>query len=298
MNGRRLAAALAALALSVSAAPSPGAEKTVTVGGKNFTEQYLLSNMAKLLLEHAGFQVEDRWGVGSTVARRSLEAGQTDLYYEYTGTAYTVYHKQSDPEVMNDPKRVYEWVKRADAEQGLVWLPPLPFNNTYTIMMRREEARKRGVESLSDLRKVVPGDFVIGVGAEFYERPDGLKKMAQVYGLDLGQDNVRKMDLGITYRALREGQVDAAMGFATDGRIAAFGFVTLRDDKDFFPVYNPAPVVRKPVLEAHPEIADVLAPLTGRLDTDTMRALNARVDLEHRQAEKVAEQWLKEQGLL
>lgn len=289
-----LIAVIMALATSTWAA-----DKKVVVGGKNFTEQYLLSNMAKLLLENAGFEVEDRMGVGSAVARQSLESGQTDLYYEYTGTAYTVYYKGKDPGIMNDPDKVYEWVKKHDAEKGLVWLKPLPFNNTYTIMMQKKEADKLGVHSLSDLKKVIPGDFVIGVGAEFYERPDGIKKMAQVYDLDLDRkENVRKMDDGITYKALKEGQVDAAMGFATDGRISAFGFTTLEDGKHFFPVYNPAPVVRAETLEEYPEIRDILEPLTTRLDTATMQALNAEVDIEHQQAEKVARKWLEKEGLL
>ena len=131
------------------------AGKKITIGGKNFTEQYILSEMAKILLEKNGFDVEMRTGVGSVVCRQSLENGQMDFYYEYTGTAYTVYHKQSDSKVMTSQVKCYEWVKKADAQKGLVWLDPVEFNNTYTLMMREKAAVKLKIVSISDLSRYV-----------------------------------------------------------------------------------------------------------------------------------------------
>ena len=123
----------------------------IVVGGKNFTEQYILSEMAAALLEQAGYSVELKTGVGSVIARKSLVNDQIDLYYEYTGTAYTVFHEQKDPEIMSDPVKVYEWVSNKDKEAGLVWLERVSFNNTYTLLMRKTQAQEFGISSISDL---------------------------------------------------------------------------------------------------------------------------------------------------
>ena len=126
-------------------------EKSLIVGGKNFTEQLLLPELASILLEQGGFDVSLKTGVGSVIARKSLESAQFDLYYEYTGTAYTLYYKQKDTKTMTVPEKVYDWVKKADSEKDLVWLDPVKFNNTYTLMMRKAEAEKLGIKSISDL---------------------------------------------------------------------------------------------------------------------------------------------------
>jgi len=278
-----------------------GAGKQIVIGGKNFTEQYLLPELAGLLLERSGFKVEMKTGVGSVLCRQSLENDQIDFYYEYTGTAYTVYHKQSDKEVMTDSRKVYDWVRKADAEKGLVWLAPVAFNNTYTLMMRKDQAEKLGIVSISDLSQQLntrPDSLVIGVNAEFWERPDGFKPLMKRYGFQVPYDKVKKMDSGLVYKALKDKQVDVSMGFATDGRIAAFGFVNLRDDKSYFPIYNPAPVIRAGVLERYPEIADILKPLAQELTTEQMQRLNAAVDVERKRVKDVARDWLGSKGLL
>lgn len=291
----------AAAMLLLAAAPDVSAQEPVVVGGKNFTEQYLLPNLAALLLEDAGIDVELQTGVGSAVARRSLENGQIDMYYEYTGTAYTVFYKKSDRDVMTDEEAVYEWVKAHDAEKGLIWLDPVQFNNTYTLMMREKQAERLGIETISDLSEYIgshPGDLVIGVNAEFWERPDGFKPLMKTYDFRVPYEKVRKMDSGLVYKALRDKNVDVSMGFATDGRIDAFGFVTLEDDKDYFPVYNPAPVVREEVLKQYPKIEEILEPLAEKLTTREMQQLNAVVDIQHKGVEKAARAWLKKMGLL
>lgn len=289
------------LICSGSATPSMAGDKRLVIGGKMFSEQYLLVEMAKLLLEKEGFSVTTRTGVGTVVARRSLESGQIDLYYEYTGTAYTVFFKQKDLMIMNDPAKVYKWVKQKDREKGLIWLDPVGFNNTYTLMMQKEQARELGVNSLRDLAALAvqkPHLVTIALDAEFWERPDGFKKLMRAYGFSLPAGNIKKMDPGLCYLALKNGQVLSAMGFATDGRVAAFGFVNLIDDKKFFPVYNPAPVVRAEVLTRYPRLRDILLPLSRKLDTTEMQKLNALVDVEHQSTERVARDWLTAKGLL
>jgi osmoprotectant transport system substrate-binding protein len=282
------------------AMPGLAQEKTITVGGKNFTEQYLLPELAKILLEKNGFQVELKTGLPTNMARKAVLTGEIDLYYEYTGTAYTVFYKQDDPQIMSDPQGVYGWVKGEDAKKDLAWLDPVKLNNTYTLMMKKAQAEKLGISSISDLASYVdehPEDLIMGVVTEFWNRPDGFKKLSQVYGMKFPLDKVKKMSDGLAYQALKDDQVDVSMGFATDGRIAAFGFVNLEDDKRFFPVYNPAPVVRKEVLETYPEIETILKPLAENLSTDDMQNMNKAVDVEHKAETAVAEEWIKQKGL-
>jgi osmoprotectant transport system substrate-binding protein len=272
-------------------------EKEVTIGGKAGTEAYVLANLAKELLEAEGFKVETELGVKSVLARQALEQEEVDLYYEYTGTAYTVYHEQADEEIMTDSQAVYDWVKNKDDEQGLIWLDKLNYNNTYTIMLQEEKAEEWGVESLSDLAaKDDKLELTFGTDAEFYERPDGLQALMEEYNLEF--EEVKKMSAGIVYNALKEGKIDSGMGYSTDGRIDAFGFVNLTDDKNFFPVYNPAPVIREEVLNQYPEIRDILAPLTEKLTTNIMQELNGRVDVDKEDPEAVARDWLESNGLL
>ena len=282
------------------AMPGLAQEKAITVGGKNFTEQYLLPELAKILLEKNGFQVELKTGLPTNMARKAVLSGEIDLYYEYTGTAYTVFYKQNDPQIMSDPQGVYGWVKDEDAKKDLEWLDPVKLNNTYTLMMKKAQAEKLGISSISDLASYVdehPEDLIMGVGTEFWNRPDGFKKLSQVYGMKFPFDKVKKMSDGLAYQALKDDQVDVSMGFATDGRIAAFGFVNLEDDKRFFPVYNPAPVVRKEVLETYPEIESILKPLAENLSTNDMQNMNKAVDVEHKAETAVAEEWIKQKGL-
>lgn len=286
------------LALAV---PGLAADKKITVGGKNFTEQYLLPEMAKALLEKNGFEVELKTGLPTNMARKAVLTGEVDFYYEYTGTAYTVFFKQDDPQIMSDPQAVYEWVKKKDAGEDLVWLTPVKMNNTYTLMMKKAQAEKLGITSISDLAAYVgknPKDLTVGVGTEFWNRPDGYKKLARVYGLDFPFDKIKKMSDGLAYQALKDGQINVGMGFATDGRIAAFGFVNLEDDRQFFPVYNPAPVVREEALKKYPEIEKILKPLAESLGTAEMQNMNKAVDVEHKPESDVAKSWLKEKGLL
>ncbi len=277
------------------------ADKEMVVSSKNFTEQRILGYIMINLLKKNGFQTEDKTGLGGTlVARKALENGQIDVYMEYTGTALVTILKEK--KVITDPQECYDFVKKADLEKnGLVWLSKMPFNNTYCLMMRKDDAAKKGIKSLSDLAKYVeahPDDINFGTNEEFYARPDGYKPLQKKYGFKFKRSNIKKMTPGLLYKALKEGQVDVAMGFATDGRIKGFGFVVLEDDQKYFPVYNPAPVVKKEVVEKYPELEKIFLPLAEKLDTAAMTELNYKVDGAHEDVKKVAEDWLKSAGLL
>ena len=275
------------------------AKGPITVGSKEFTEQLILGQVTLLALEDKGFEVKDNTGLqGSDVVRGALTSGDIDLYWEYTGTAWISYLKHDTP--ITDSQECYDKVKEEDAANDLAWLDYAPLNNTYTIMMKQEKADELGISSLSDLaaylNKPDHEQIVFATNHEFSIRDDGLLGVYDTYGFEF--DDVATMDSGITYDALKNGEAQAAMGFATDGRIKAFGFVNLTDDKHFFPAYNVAPVVRQEVLDKYPEIAEVLNPIAAELDDATMSDLNYQVDSEHQVPKDVAEKWLRENGLI
>lgn len=286
--------------VSASVMGCGSSKETIKVGSKDFTEQLILGQITLLALEDAGYKVEDKTNVaGSDKVRSALVNKDIDVYWEYTGTAWLM-HLQNDEAITNS-QVAYDSVKEADAKNGLAWLDYAPFNNTYTIMMRKADSEALNIMSISDLAAYVntnPGELSFGADHEFTARPDGLPALEEAYGFKFEGDALKIMDIGIVYKALKEDEVTSGMGFATDGRIAAFDFVNLVDDKDFFPVYNPAPVLRQETLDANPEIADILNKIAAKLDNEAMIQMNYQVDIEEMEPKTVAENWLKDQGLI
>ncbi|MEP6944204.1 MAG: glycine betaine ABC transporter substrate-binding protein, partial [Betaproteobacteria bacterium] len=229
--------------------------------------------------------------------RQAQENGQIDVYWEYTGTSLITYNKVTDK---MSPADNYKKVKELDAAKGLVWLNPSKANNTYSLAMNADDAKKQGIVTISDLAKKLNGGAKLSFAsnAEFYARPDGLKPLETLYGFEFGRDNVKRMDTGLVYQALKEKQVDVGLVFATDGRIPAFNFVVLQDDKGYFPAYAMTPVVTKKALDANPKLADILNSLSAKLDDATMARLNASVDVDKKTVEDVAQTFLKQQGLI
>lgn len=299
MKMRKFVKVALVLALMISLTGSAWAAKKITVGAKNFTEQYVVGSMLALLLEDKGFDVTERMGTGSSVTRSALETGQIDLYPEYTGTAWQVYLKHDTN--IYDPQELYEKVRDEDLEKNkIVWLEPAPLNNTYAMAVRREDAAKMG-STLSDLaawNNANPEEITFGIAQEFYERPDGFFKMAEVYGMEVPKKQVKLMDLGLTFEAIGKGQVDVAMCFATDGKIPKFDLVVLQDDQQFFPVYNLSFSVRQEVLEEYPELKGILEPLAEELTDSVMQQLNYEVDVEGKPEDMVAREFLKERGFI
>lgn len=271
--------------------------ETIVVGGKNFTEQQILASMTTQYLESLGYDAEKKSGMGSAVLRQAQENGQIDLYWEYTGTSLINYNDVTDK---LSPDETYERVKELDAEKGLVWLKPSNANNTYALAMRSEDSQERGIETISDLTDAVNDgkDLTLASNAEFYAREDGLRPLQQAYDFRFSRENIKRMDSGLVYNALRDGQVEVGLVFATDGRIKAFNFVVLDDDKQYFPAYALTPVVREETLKENPKLGEQMNALSSLLDDETMATLNARVDVERETIEKVAESFLEENDLI
>ena len=266
-------------------------ERPITVGSKNFTEQVILGEIvAQHLEQRLDHKVVRKLFLGGTLlAHQALVNGDIDLYPEYSGTALTSVLKLPPS---SDPAAVFNTVKAEYlARFHLQWLDPLGFNNTFAMVIRGEDARRKGVQTLSDAAKHKAG-WKLGVGYEFQQRPDGLEGLVKVYGLPL-TGSAMIMDLGLLYKALDQKQVDIVAANATDGQLSALDVIVLRDDKGYFPPYQAALIVRSETLKAHPLLAQTLNELAGKFSDEMMRKLNYQVDGEHRSVREVAQNFLK-----
>ncbi len=269
--------------------------ETVRVGTKNFTEQLILGElMTQLIQAHTDLRVERRFNLGGTmICHGALVSGGIDLYAEYTGTALTAILAHP---VITDPDRAYDTVAREYRRRfSAEWLRPFGFNNTYAITVRKSDAATRQLHTISDLVPIAP-TLRAGFTAEFSARPDGYPGLRRAYGLHFGE--VRDLDPALMYQAIADHEVDVIGAFATDGRIAALGLQPLKDDRGFFPSYQAAPVIRREVLAAHPELRQVLDLLADRLDDATMQRLNFEVDQKKLRPRDVARRFLDRRGLL
>lgn len=225
------------------------------------------------------------------VAHNAITAGEIDAYVEYSGTALTAILKMP---ATSDHGAVEENVRSEYAKRGLRWGPNLGFNNTFAMIVRKADARKRGLVTISDLRKVV-GEFQPGFGPEFAARPDGYRGLIAAYQIPFRKP-AKTMDLGLTYRALSSGQVDLIAGNSTDGLIESLSLVALEDDKKYFPPYDAAVVSRNDIDTRCSSASSALESLAGRLNEPTMRRLNFEVDGKKRDPREVIREFLSAPG--
>lgn len=273
----------------------------LVIGGKNFTEQLLISTMTAQYLRALGYEVQLKNGLGSTLMRNALESRQLDIVWEYTGTSLIVYNHVDDK---LDAAQTYARVKALDARVGLVWLNESALNNTYAFAMPRQLAEDSNIRTLSDLAGLIrqrqaAGPWLgIGFDFEFGSRPDGLVPMQLLYGFQLQRSEIKQLDPGLIYTALRKRQLLAGLTYSSDGRIKDFDLTLLEDNLGYFAPYKATPVVRAEVLVQHPQLADQLNALSAVIDTEKMRELNKRVDIDQEPIHKVAHDFLQQQGVL
>ena len=268
----------------------------IRIGARVFTEQTLLAEITSQYLRTKGYEVHVTGGLGSNLARSAHETGQLDMLWEYTGVSLVAYNHVTEK---LDSEQSYARVKELDAKKGLVWLTPSKFSNTYALALPKNVAEQYPqVNSISDLNQVLrqenKSNNLVALDTEFANRSDGLAGMVKLYDMDLTRKNIRQMDAGLVYTALRNGQVFAGLVYTTDGRLNAFGLKLLEDDKHYFPDYTAAPVVRQAFLDQHPQLAAQLKPLAELFDDETMRQLNARVDVDHQSPSVVAADFLRQ----
>ncbi|MFC9762191.1 glycine betaine ABC transporter substrate-binding protein [Rhodococcus jostii] len=295
-----------ALPLSVepgSIQPVPELEGVkITVGSKDFTEQVTLGYIIEFALSAAGADVRDLTNIqGSNSTRDAQLDGQIDVTYEYTGTGWINYLGNEIP--IPDPTAQFEAVRDEDLDSnGMVWVDPAPMNNTYALAMSRQTAEETGITTLSEYGDLVnrdPAAATTCVETEFNVRQDGFPGMAAKYGFDPARANRQILQTGIIYQATADGtQCKFGEVFTTDGRIIALDLVLLDDDRQFFPKYNPAITMRKDFAEAHPQVAEVMAPISAALTNEEITELNRRVDVEGEEPADVARDWLVQKGFV
>lgn len=295
----RLCALLAAAMLFTGAA----AARPLVLASKGFTEQHILSAMTVEYLQKKGFQVEPRTNIAAVISRNAMVNKQVDMTWEYTGTSLIIFNRIKEPMTA---QQSYDTVKKLDAKLGLVWLKPAKMNNTYAFAMQRKRAEaeqittmSQMVEKIEQLRKTDPdNNWLLGLDLEYAGRSDGMKPLQQAYNMPLDRSQIRQMDPGLVYNAIRDGFVDVGLVYSTDGRVKGFDLKVLEDDKGFFPSYAVTPVVREEALEANPGLDEALNTLSGLLDNDTITTLNAKVDIDHQSPQQVAHDFLRSKGLL
>ncbi|MHB9287136.1 glycine betaine ABC transporter substrate-binding protein [Halobacteriales archaeon Cl-PHB] len=282
-----------------------GGGGTVSVGSKKFTEQKLLGYMSYLALqENTDLEVTDEVSLGGTTTNfKALQNDQIDTYWEYTGTAWLTLPPKHD-EVITDPQKIFDKVDAEfQDEHDLDFLNRAPFNNTYVLLANPDWQQETGVETMSDFAEYVKDgntDTTVVMNSEFQERPDGWPGLTKAYGFESAASelNVKNISSGLTYQVVGEGEADVGTGFNTNPKILKFDLVSLEDDKKFFPVYNPAPLVDSEALENNAAMKEPLNRIGDTLSTDTIRQLNRRVSIEKEDAKAVARDHLKSSGLI
>jgi osmoprotectant transport system permease protein len=294
MTGAVVLILLLVLGVMGSTADWPVAQgRPIVVASKPFGESYLLAEMFAQLLEARGFEVDRRPGLGATeIAFQALRTEEIDAYPEYTGTGLLAILGERPS---SDPRQVFRRVYREFRDRyGARWLPPLGFQNTYAIAVRRETARRFGLTTLSDLARVSQR-LRAGLTPDFIGRPDGLPGLRQAYGVDFR--SVRALLPAVKYEALAAGEVDVIDGYSTDGFILRYDLVILEDDRGFFPPYEAAALVSPGFVRDIPAGVAALTELSGLLTELDMRRLNRRVEVDGEPVSQVAADELRLLGL-
>jgi osmoprotectant transport system substrate-binding protein len=294
---------LTALAAATTLLAGAARAEPIVLATKGFTEQHILSAMTTQYLRKKGFQVTPKTNIAAVISRNAMVNKQIDMSWEYTGTSLIIFNHINK---RMTPQESYETVKKLDAKLGLVWLNPADMNNTYAFAMQRKRAEEENINTMSDLvakiehiRQTEPKkNWMLGLDLEFSGRSDGMKPLQEAYNMPLDRPQIRQMDPGLVYNAVRDGFVDAGLVYTTDGRVKGFDLKVLEDDKGFFPSYAVTPVVRKETLAANPGLAEAMNTLSGLLNNDVISTLNARVDIDHESPQQVAREFLQQKGLL
>lgn len=302
LNRRTFTAVAAAVAFGL--APARAADP-VRVGSKLDAEGGLLGNMIIHMLESNGIRTVNRVQMGATkIVRSALIAGEIDIYPEYTGNAGFFFSVDSDP-AWKDAAKALAKAAELDLPNGIVWLKAAPANNTWAIAVRKDLAEPAKLTTMDELGKYIAagGAFKLAASAEFVESPAALPAFQSAYGFKLTSSQMLILaggDTAATIRAAAEktSGVNAAMVYGTDGAIAALGLVVMADIKAAQAIFEPAPTIRKAVLDANPKIRELLDPVFASLDAATLQGLNAKVQVEGQDSRKIALDYLKSKGFV
>ncbi|WP_203334150.1 glycine betaine ABC transporter substrate-binding protein [Planococcus beigongshangi] len=297
-KGMTLMLAAGAVVLAGCGSGSGDETDPIVIGGKPWTEQYILPHILGQYIEaNSDYTVEYKEGLGEvSILTPALEQGDIDLYVEYTGTGLKDVLKQ-ESEPGQSSEEVLQLVREGyEAEYDATWLEPLGFENGYTLAFSKDSGFTAA--TYSELAEISQSqDLSFGAPHPFYERQgDGYDDMITTYPFEFSATD--SFDPAIMYEAVNSGDVDVIPAFTTDSRIGLFDLQTTEDDLSFFPKYDAAPVVRQETLEQYPELEDLLNELAGQINEEEMLAMNARVDVDQDKPEDVARDFLMEKGLI
>ena len=291
--------AVMVIGLGASYTPSlfPKAEKeNLVIAGKLGPEPEILANMYKILIEeNTDMTVTVKPNFGKTTfLYEALKKGDIAIYPEFTGTVTESLLKPV-PQVSHDPEAVYQAARDGIKQQdNLALLKPMAYQNTYAVAVPKKIAQEYGLKTISDLKKV-EGQLKAGFTLEFNDREDGNKGLQKVYGLHL---QVSTMEPALRYQAIQSGDIQITDAYSTDAELARYDLVVLEDDKQLFPPYQGAPLMKAELLAKHPELEAVLNKLAGKITADQMSQLNYQVGVEGKPANQVARNFLEKEGLL
>ena len=276
---------------------SANGSKTVTIGSKNFTEEFILGQIYAQALKAAGYNVKTQLNLGSEqIAHRAVKSGQVDAYPEYTGTALTSFFGMKATAVPHNDQQAYQLAKQDFAKENLVALPPTPFTDSNGVGMLKSKAQQLGITKISDLTAKAPTLTFSGT-PECPQRPDCLLGLKQVYGLKFKK--VTAVDPSLRHTVLTDGKADVSIVYTTDGQLAQGKEKLLADDKHLFPPYNVTLVFRKSTLDKlGPDATKTIALVQKGLTTEAMQELNSRVDIDKQTPAQVAKDYLTESGYL
>ncbi|SFN03361.1 osmoprotectant transport system substrate-binding protein [Pseudonocardia ammonioxydans] len=270
------------------------------VGGKNFDEQLVLCEVTVAALEAAGGNVTPRCNLGGTdVARQALLSGDINIYWDYTGTAWASFFKETQR--IPDDNELYRLVAERDLQENqLVWLDKASFNNTYAFAMTEAKSQELGITTLSDManhiRSGQPGS--VCVETEYNSRDDGLRGLQETYDFQIPEGGTQVLATGVIYQATADGRCLFGEVFTTDGRIPGLKLKVLEDDKKYHVTYNAAPIVREETYNQNQAIREVMKPISDALDYETMLRLNGQVSSDGMDPRQVARDWMTEQGFI
>lgn len=273
-------------------------DEIVRIATKPMTEQYILGEMLGLLVEKAGYEAEITKGIGGGTSniQPAMERGDFDLYPEYTSSGWILVLGHEAKELPDD--ELFEALKAEYEEQyGMTWLGLYGFNNTYTVAVRGEVAREYGLEKTSDLSAIAPS-LTFGGNPDYLERADGFPALCSAYSLEF--KDVRDIDIGLKYTAMRQGDIDVTNAYITDAQLANpdLDAVTLADDKNLQVNYYCSTVVRKDTLERCPGLEEALMKMDGLISDSEMAHMNYLVEVEGLDEKEVARDFLKEKGII
>jgi glycine betaine/choline ABC-type transport system substrate-binding protein len=271
----------------------------ITVGSKNFTEQFVLGEIYAQGLEAAGYDVSKDLNLGSEqVALRALQDGEISGYPEYTSTALTSFFDLPPEEVPNDPAEATEQSQGEFEQLGLVTFEPAPFNSANAVGLTTERAEELGVETVSDLEGQSQ-DLTLYGSPECRQRVDCLVGLEDGYGLDFA--SFTPVDIALRYQVLDKGDADLSILFTTDAQLFTDPdkYVILEDDQSVFPAGNPVFVARQEVVDqAGPDFQETVEKVQENLTLEVMQELNARVDVDKETPEQAAREYLQEFGYI